>query len=71
MTKLRILAAVAAIIVSVASVMAQSNISLAFTGFGFDFGKGESTEQFLATVRSKEIWERNIQKSFVDLTSMF
>ena len=37
----------------------------------FDFGKGESTEQFLATVRSSEIWERNIQKSFVDLTSMF
>lgn len=37
----------------------------------FDFGRGESTERFMETVRSTEIWERAIQKSFVDLTRAF
>lgn len=37
----------------------------------FEFGKGRSTELFLETIRSNEIWDRAIQKSFVDLTRMF
>ena len=42
MLKIRILAALCALLIASLSAEAQSNISVAFTGFGFDFGKGEN-----------------------------
>lgn len=42
MLKIRILAALCVILLASSAALAQSNISVAFTGFGFDFGKGEN-----------------------------
>lgn len=36
----------------------------------FEFGRGESTKRFIETISSNEIWDRAIQKSFVDLAAM-
>ncbi len=42
MLKIRLLAALCVILLASSVADAQSNISVAFTGFGFDFGKGEN-----------------------------
>ena len=50
MTKLRVIIIIFAVMATSLTAVAQSNISLAFTGFGLDFGKGENVQ----------IYKRNI-----------
>ena len=50
MTKLRVFATLCAVLLTVSMATAQSNISLAFTGFGFDFGKGENVRIYKRSI---------------------